>query len=178
MCVCVSFKSGEEQNTPWSDRLWHLASTKPKYNFFYFSKLFFWVFFHLNLHFQPVRLLVEKSQPTVRTTWVSLVTSDTWRDTACPDCWDLATQLQFPPHFSFSHSSLGTSIKAVIVCPNKTKISRCFSKPLCFLTLKGACFAGLFTHPLSLWLLLYDPMSSPKLLQSFTVGKVQLWSLG
>lgn len=142
--------------------------------FLLFKMVFLGFFFHLNLHFQPIRLLVEKSQPTVRTTWVGLVTSDTWRDTACPGCWDLATQLQFPPHFSFSHSSLGTSIKAVIVCPNKTKISRCFSKPLRFLTLKGACFAGLFTHPLSLWLLLYDPMSSPKLLQSFTVGKVQL----
>lgn len=147
---------------------------KAKIQFFYFPKLVGVFFFHLNLHFQPIKLLVEKSQPTVRTTWVGLVTSDTWRDTACPDCWHLATQLQFPPHFSFSHSSLGTSIKAVIVCPNKTKISRCFSKPLRFLTLKGACFAGLFTHPLSLWLLLYDPMSSPKLLQSFTVGKVQL----
>lgn len=117
---------------------------------------------------------VEKSQPTVRTTGFG--DNDTWRDRTCPGFQDL--QPQFPPHFSCPHSFLGASMKAMIMCPNKRKISRCFSKR--FLTVKGACSAGLFTHPLSLWLLLYDPMSSPKLLQSLTVwelGKVQLWSL-
>lgn len=175
MCVCVSHLNQVRNKTLIGVTDCGISLPQSQNTIFLlFKMVFLGFFFHLNLHFQPIRLLVEKSQPTVRTTWVGLVTSDTWRDTACPDCWDLATQLQFPPHFSFSHSSLGTSIKAVIVCPNKTKISRCFSKPLRFLTLKGACFAGLFTHPLSLWLLLYDPMSSPKLLQSFTVGKVQL----
>lgn len=90
--------------------------TSRQYNFFTFQNR---VFSHLNLHFQPLRLLAEKPQPSVRTTWVGLVTSDTCRDTACPACWDLGTQPQSPPHFSFSHSSLGTSIKTVIMCPNK-----------------------------------------------------------
>lgn len=45
MYRCDSFKSGEEQNIPWSDRLWHPAFTKSKYNFFTVQNCGFWFLF-------------------------------------------------------------------------------------------------------------------------------------
>lgn len=108
----------------------------------------------------------------MRTTWVGLVTSDTWWDNSLSCSLGSVNTTTIPSSFSFSSQFLRNLHKISDNVPKQekktTKTSRCFSKPLCFLyPQRSLSCRFIYTSLIFMAAPLWSPMSSPRLLQSF-----------